>query len=130
MKKISNRLRYTFLENRISFLQAAKELGVSRDLLFDYTNPDYPEKSMQVNTLIKIADYFGKDKYYFCNEYHKFLDIADVGVFLYEARTKRSMTQKQFADFLGVSLDTYKKYEEGKSRLPMAIFEQLKDEKE
>ncbi|MCM1251696.1 MAG: helix-turn-helix domain-containing protein [Clostridium sp.] len=40
------------------------------------------------------------------------------------------MTQKQFADFLGVSLDTYKKYEEGKSRLPMAIFEQLKDEKE
>ncbi|MCM1251695.1 MAG: hypothetical protein NC321_02655 [Clostridium sp.] len=59
MRKISNRLRYTFLENRISFLRAAKELGVSRDLLFDYTNLDYPENSMQVKILIKIADYFG-----------------------------------------------------------------------
>lgn len=127
MKKICNRLRYAFLENKISFMQASKELGVSRDLFINYTNPDYKECSMQVHILKKIADYFGKDRYYFCNEYHMFLDTVNIKYFLCESRAQQKMTQKQFADFLGVTLSSYKKYEEGRSRLPLAVFEKLKD---
>ena len=127
MDRICYRLRYAFLENRIAYQRAAREMGVSRDVLFDYTSPDYPESAMQPQTLIKFAEYLGKDRYYFCNEYHKFLDTVNIKYFLCESRAKHKMTQKQFADFLGVTLSSYKKYEEGRSRLPLAVFEKLKD---
>lgn len=51
--RICDRLRYALLENEISYQRAAREIGVSRDVLFDYTSPDYPEESMQMQTLIK-----------------------------------------------------------------------------
>lgn len=102
-------------------------MSVSRDVLFDYTNPDYPESSMQTQTLIKFAEYLGKDRYYFCNEYHKFLDTVNTGDFLRELRRDHKMTQKQFAYFLGITLESYKKYEEGRCRLSLKVFEKLKD---
>ena len=127
MDKISGRLRYALLENRIPYQRAAREMGVSRDVLFDYTSPDYPESAMQPQTLIKFAEYLGKERYYFCNEYHKFLDIVKTGEFLQGLRMRHGMTQKQFADFLGITLASYKKYEEGRGRLPLKVFEKLKD---
>lgn len=128
MDRICDRLRYELLEKEISFQRAAREMNVSRDVLFDYMNPDYPESAMQTQTLIKFADYLGKDRHYFCNEYHKFLDIVKAGDFLRELRMKHGMTQKQFAHFLGITLASYKKYEEGRCRLPLEVFEKLKDE--
>ena len=57
MDKICDRLRYSLRQKRISYLKVARDVGVSRDLVFDYTNPNYSEKSMQVKALIKFADY-------------------------------------------------------------------------
>ena len=128
MDKICDRLRYELRKNGISYLKAAKDIGVSRDLVFDYTSPDYPEKSMQVNILVKFANYLGKEKYYFCNEYHRFLDTVDVGAFLKELRRKHEMTQKQFAVYLDISYYRYKTYENGKCKLPQEVFEKLRKE--
>ena len=128
MDRISDRLRYALFEKEISYRRAAREMGVSRDVLFDYTNPDYPESAMQTQTLIKFSEYLGKGRHYFCNEYHKFIDTAKVGDLLRELRTKYGMTQKQFAHFLGITLASYKKYEEERCRLPLKVFEKLKDE--
>lgn len=130
MDKICDRLRYSLRKNRISNMKAAKDLGVSRDLIFDYTNPNYLEKSMQVKTLIKFASYLGEEKYYFCNEYHRFLDTVDVGAFLKELRRKHAMTQKQFADYLEIPYYRYKTYESVKCKLPQEVFEGLKREEE
>ena len=128
MDKICDRLRYSLRQNRISYLKAAKDMGVSRDLIFDYTNPDYPEKSMQVKTLIKFADYLGEERYYFCNEYHWFLDIVDIGAFLQDLRRKHEKTQKQFADYLEIPCYRYKTYESGKCKLPQEVFDKLRKE--
>lgn len=127
MDKICDRLRYSLQQKRISYLKAARDMGVSRDMVFDYTNPSYPEKSMQVNTLIKFADYLGEEKYYFCNDYHRFLDTVDVGAFLRELRKKHEMTQRQFADYLGIPCYRYKTYESGKCKLPQEVFDRLRN---
>lgn len=82
MDKIADRLRYALLTKKISYQRAAREMGVSRDLVFDYTNPEYSESSMHPEILIKFADYLGEEKYYFCNEYHIFLEQVDAGSLL------------------------------------------------
>ena len=128
MDKICNRLRYSLWLHGISHLKVAQDIGVSRDLVFDYTNPNYSEKSMQVKTLIKFATYLGEEKYYFCNEYHRFLDTVDVGVFLRELRKTHKMTQRQFAGYLEIPYYRYKTYESGKCKLPQEVFGKLRKE--
>lgn len=59
--------------------------------------------------------------------YHKFLDTVNTGDFLRELRRNHKMTQKQFACFLGITLESYKKYEEGRCRLPLSVFEKIKN---
>ena len=130
MDKICDRLRHSLCKNGISYQKAARDMKVSRDLVFDYTNPNYPEKSMQVKTLIKFADYLGLDKYYFCNEYHRFINTVDVGAFLLELRKKNEMTQKQFAAYLDIPYYRYKTYESGRCKLPQEVFDKLKMKKE
>lgn len=128
MDKIADRLKFALLARGISCQRAAREMGVSRDLIFDYTNPKYSEDSMQPQMLVRFADYLGEEKYYFCNEYHKFLDAVDGGRFLLEIRKKYNVTQRQFADYLGIPLASFKKYENGKGKLPKRVFDQLKGE--
>lgn len=130
MDKICDRLRYALRKNGISYLKAAKDIGVSRDLVFDYTNPNYPEESMQVKTLIKFASYLGEEKYYFCNEYQRFLDTVNAGAFLRKLRKTHKMTQRQFAGYLEIPYCRYKTYESGKCKLPQEVFEGLKREEE
>lgn len=128
MNKICDRLRYELRAKKISNLKAAKDVGVSKDLVYDYTNKNYPERSMQVGTLKKFAKYLDKDDYYFCNDYHQFMDTTDVGKILLEVRGKYNMTQKQFACYLGISLTNYKKYETGRCKLPREVYDKLKNE--
>lgn len=127
MNRICDRLRYALLEKGIFCQRAAQEMGVSRDLVLDYSSSDYPEDSMQTQTLIKFAEYLGKDRHYFCNGYHKFLDTTETGNFLRKLRAEHKMTQKQFAHFLGITLASYKKYEEGRCRMSFEVFEKLMD---
>lgn len=127
MDRICDRLRYALLYKNISVSQAAKELRVSRDLIFDYINYKCPEDSMQVKYLIKFAEYFGEDKYYFCNEYHRFLDSVDMEKLLRGLRTEHNMTQKEFAGYLGISLSRYKAYEQGRCKASKEMFDILKN---
>lgn len=128
MEKICNRLRYALWEKEVSYQRAARELGVSRDLLFNYTSPDYSENSMKVETLKRLAEYFEKEMYYFCNEYHRFLDTADVKMLLQKIKKEQNMTRKQLADHLGISFASYKSYERGKCKIPREVFELIKKE--
>lgn len=73
---------------------------------------------MDIELLKKMSDYFGVDKYYFCNEYHVFIDMTDVPEYLKRTRKNRGMSQKKFANMLGIPLASYKGYEEGRVRIP------------
>lgn len=128
MDRICDRLRYELRKKRISVAKAARELGVSQDLIFDYINPNYSENSMQVETLIKFADYFDKDKYYFCNDYHIFIDTVDGGSFLRKMKLEYEMTREEFAQYLGVSYTRYRSYEDGRCKIPREVFDKLKNE--
>lgn len=128
MEKVSSRLRYAFLVRKIPYQKAAREMGIRKEIIFRYTDPDYPEELMQPEFLIQFADYLSEEKYYFCSEYHKFLDVVDGGSFLLKVRKKNNMTQKQFADHLGIPLANYKYYERKKGRVPKKVFDQLRDE--
>lgn len=128
--RICDRLRYAFRRKGVSCQRVSGELGLGKDLLHNYLSRNYCESSMQVEILIKLADYFGEETYYFCNDYHKFLATVDGGMFLRKMKQKYHMTRKEFAGYLGVSFSAYRAYESGKSRLPRNVFERLKDEAE
>lgn len=125
MTKISDRLDYEILDCGISKVRLAKEIGVSRDLVSSYTRKRFPEESMQISVLKSFAEYFGKDIYYFCNDYHKFMDTVDVVRFLKRLRQEKGMTQKVLADELNITTAIYKKYEQGKCRLPYQVYLRL-----
>lgn len=127
MERICNRLRHALIQKNVSANQAARDIGVSRYLMSDYINYKYSEDSMQVETLIKFAEYFGEERYYFCNEYHRFLDSVDGGKLLRELRAEHNMTQREFAAYLGVSHYRYKTYEEGRCRISREVFNALKN---
>ena len=126
MERICNRLRYALIQKNVSANQAAKDIGVSRYLMSDYINYKYSEDSMQVETLIKFAEYFGEERYYFCNEYHRFQDSVDAGKLLRELRSEHNMTQREFAAYLEISHFRYKSYEEGRCKVSRELFDTLK----
>lgn len=126
MTKISDRINRELFERRIPKARFAREVGVSRDLVSNYTKSSFSEESMQIAVLKSFAVYFGKDSYYFCNEYHKFIDTVDVVKLLKWLRRKQGITQKMFADGLGVTTVMYKAYEEGKSNLPYPVYLRLR----
>lgn len=125
MDKISNRICYWLGKNHLSKMKFAREINVSRDVIIAYTNPEHPENSMQVETLIKMATYFHLDKYYFCNEYHKFLEETKNQKYLLRIRTSKRMTQRQFASSLNVSIERYKNYETERCKIPFDIWKRL-----
>lgn len=125
MTRISGRISSELFDRRIPKARFAREVGVSRDLVCNYTRDNFPEESMQVPVLKSFAEYFNKDIYYFCNDYHKFTDRVDVGKLLKELRHKKGETQKIFADELGVTAVAYKVYEQGKCNLPYQVYLRL-----
>ncbi len=127
MTKISDRLDYEILERGISKVKLAKEIGVSRDLVCSYTGKGFQEASMQISVLKSFAAYFGKDTYYFCNDYHIFMDTVDVVRLLKQLRKEKGMTQKVLAGKLNITTAIYKKYEQGKCRLPCQVYLRLQE---
>lgn len=126
MTKISDRINYELFDRRIPKARLARDVGVSRDLVSNYTKESFSEEAMQISVLKSFAAYFGKDTYYFCNDYHKFLDTVDVVELLKRLRGKKGVTQKMFADELGVTIAMYKAYEQGKSCLPYSVYLRLR----
>lgn len=123
--KICDRIRFAMCMSQISQFKLASDIGVSRDCIIDYTSSDYPEKSMQVETLKKMALYFEKDIYYFCNDYHKFLDSEQGNRILRQKRKELHLTQPEYAERLGVKIGIYKRYEQGRTRIPENIWKMI-----
>lgn len=126
MTKISNRINYELLDRRIPKVRLARDVGVGRDLVSSYTKESFPEESMQIPVLKSFAAYFGKDTYYFCNDYHKFINTVDVAKLLKRLRQKKGITQEMFAGELGVTTVMYKSYEQGKSNLSYQVYLRLR----
>lgn len=127
MTKISGRLNYELFDRRIPKSRLAREVGVSRDLVGNYTRASFSEESMQISVLKSFAEYLGKDTYYFCNDYHKFIDTVDVVNLLKRLRQEKGMTQRMFAEELNVTLAMYKSYEVGKCRLTYLVYLRLRE---
>lgn len=105
----------------------ARAIGYANETISNYMNGKIPEEHMNVHMLKKMAVYLGMDKYYFCNEYHKFMDSTDVPKFLKEMRREKGMSQREFASAADIPLQSYKKYEEGWVRLPEKYWRTLMD---
>lgn len=126
MEDISYRIRYHMAEHKISQPKLAEICGCTRDRIHVYVNGHCSEANMDVRILKKMALYFGKEEYYFCNDYLKFIDTVNVPEWLKERRMKYQMSQSKFAAFIGIPLQKYKLYEIGKVRLQGQYWENLK----
>ena len=96
MTKISDRINYELLDRRIPKVRLARDVGVGRELVSSYTRENFPEESMQIPVLKSFAAYFGKDTYYFCNDYHKFIDTVDVVKLLKRLRKEKAVCHIRF----------------------------------
>lgn len=116
-------------KEKVSQPKLAAAIGCSRDTIHYYTNAKVPESRMNIRLLKKMALYFGVEEYYFCNEYHVFIDTTDVPEYLKRVRKKNGMTQRQFVEILNISLSSYKCYEVGKMKISEESYYKLKEMK-
>lgn len=123
---ISTRIKYQMQKAKISQPRLAKEIGCSRDRIFCYANGKVSEGYMDIELLKKLAGYFELDPYYFCNEYHVFVDTMDVPKVLKQLREKEGLSQREFAEKMKIPLASYKVYESGKTRFAEKYWKQLK----
>lgn len=126
-QSISTRIRYCMQKAKVPQYKIARAIGYANETISNYMNGKIPEEHMNVHMLKKMAVYLGMDKYYFCNEYHKFMDSTDVPKFLKEMRREKGMSQREFASAADIPLQSYKKYEEGWVRLPEKYWRTLMD---
>lgn len=82
---------------------------------------------MDIAVLKKMAEYFGMEKYYFCNEYHVFVDTVNVPGYLKGIRKAKGMSQREFCEMLQIPLAAYKKYETGDVRIPGKYYRVIAD---
>ena len=115
---IPDRIKYHLHRSKTSHWKLAKALGCSRDTVFSYANGKISEDRMDVAVLKKMAEYFGTEPYYFCNEYHVFVDTVDVPKYLKGIRKAKEMSQREFCEMFQIPLAAYKKYETGAVRIP------------
>lgn len=116
--KIYIRIKYFIKKSKISYRELGEAVGCSHDTVFAYANGKIAEGHRNIGLLKEMADYFGVETYYFCNEYHIFVDTTDVPEYLKKIRKEKNMSQKEFAENTGVSLSSYKKYETGAVQIP------------
>ena len=127
-KSIALRIRYYMQWKKISQPKLAIAVGCSRDTIYRYENGIVPEGNMSIEILKKIADYFGVNQYYFCNDYHVFIDTTDVPQILKRLRNKKQMSQREFAKKKNIPIAVYKAYESGRVRVAEKYWEKLKEE--
>lgn len=124
---ISARIKFHLQKSKISYPKMAEAMECSRDMVFSYANGKIPEGHMDIAVLKKMAAYFGKETYYFCNEYHVFVDTVDVPEYLKRIRKAKEMSQKDFAVAFHIPLSAYKKYETGVVRIPEKYYRIIAD---
>ena len=127
-KSISAKIKYQMQKAKISQPRLAKAIGCSRDRIWTYANGKVSEGYMDIDFLKKLADYFGLDQYYFCNDYHVFVDTVNVSDILKELRKRKGLSQREFAKKMKIPLTSYKVYETGKTRFAEKHWEKLKQQ--
>ena len=125
-RSISTRIKYFMKKEKLSQPKLGAAIGCSRDTIFSYANAKIPEAHMNIQLLKKMALYFGVEEYYFCNEYHRFVDTTNVCEYLKRIRENNGMTQRQFVEILNVPLSSYKCYEVGKMKISEEAYHKLK----
>ena len=103
----------------------SKYCGCRKDVIYYYVNCKCLEENMNITVLKKIAGFFEKPPYYFCNAYLTFIDEKNVPVVLKKLRQEKGMTQSQFAQLYHIPLACYKGYENGKTRLQYKYWKRI-----
>ena len=122
---VAARIRYCMAEAGVTQSELARACGVGLDRINKYLNGHCREENMSIDLLKKIAAYLKKDTYYFCNDYLRFIDTADVPKELRKQRQEKGMSRKMFANTYGIRLDSYKGYEHGDYRLPYKYWKKI-----
>lgn len=126
-QSIAFRIRYQMQKAKISQPKLAQAVGLTKDRIYTYQSGRIAEENMDIGILKKLAEYFGVDQYYFCNEYHIFMDTTDVPQLLKRMRAKAGLSQREFAKKIGIPLAAYKVYESGRVRLQERYWVKLKE---
>ena len=122
---VAARIRYCMAEAGVTQSELARACGVGLDRINKYLNGHCREENMSIDLLKKIAAYLKKDTYYFCNDYLRFIDTADVPKELRKQRQEKGVSRKMFANTYGIRLDSYKRYEYGIGRLPYEYWKRI-----
>ncbi len=126
-QSIASRIRYQMKKAKISQPKLAQAVGLTKDRIYTYQSGEIAEENMDIGILKKLAEYFGVDQYYFCNEYHVFMDTTDVPQLLKQIRAKTGLSQREFAKKTGIPVAAYKIYESGRVRLQERYWVKLKE---
>ena len=119
---VADKLRFARLSAGLHQNELAKLVGIERSTILRYENGQIPEVRMETSFLVKIALACGMDKYFCCNPYHIFI-MDDYGTQIKKYRKSLGLTQKQFAEKLGVWVTTLKRWEYEKNKPPVYIWE-------
>lgn len=126
LESAADKLRLARLSAGLLQRELAEKVGIDRSTLLNYENGQIPEERMEVSWLVKIALECGRDKYFCCNPYHIFL-LENPAAQIKAYRKRFDLTQKAFAKKLGIWDTTVKRWEQGKNKPPVYVWELVSD---
>ncbi len=113
-----DKLRYYRTLKGLTQKQAATLIGIDRSTYIRWENGE--TKHYHQSKLAKAAEVFGCALCDICDRYNMF--IAEQSANLKAIRKKLSLTQKEFADMLGVTYDRIKAWEQDRVRMSRKWF--------
>lgn len=119
---IAEKLRYARHMKGLRQKDIAQYLNIHLSLYHNYENPAYEQ--FPVEDLEKLAAFYHLSMTQLLDEYHLFLYQHQTSSLKYFRKTN-FLTQRQFADFLGVSRTSLQCWENGYRNLPRDIYEKL-----
>ncbi len=119
--KVKDKLRYHRKQAGLTQAQAAERIGIDRTTYIRWESEEltyYPADKLK-----KAAEVFGCALCDICDRYNMF--IAEQSANLKAIRNKLSLTQKEFADMLGVAYDRIKAWEQDRVRMSRKWFSRI-----
>ena len=115
---VKDKLRYHRKQAGLTQAQTAERIGIDRTTYIRWENEEltyYP-----ADKLAKAAEAFGCSLCDICDRYNMFISKQSAN--LKAIRKKLSLTQKEFADMLGVPYDRIKAWEQDRVRMSRKWF--------
>ena len=122
LKSTSQKLRYCRYKNSMLQSEVAKLIGIDRTT-YSYME-EVEHRYYPIDVLRRIADLFGVDIVDLLDDYNLFL-YRGQGSQIRSIRQSACLTQKRFAEHLGVQAGTVKRWESDKMRMTRAYWERL-----